>query len=235
MDCGHDPGLDSTDPANQDRLTGASCPSSPPGWGGLVGRTATANRPCHRRGRLACGVTLWGVGCVLFAILLGACSRGLEPLAGFGGLDFGAARPGDCAAVAVPLPSALADSLAYCACPGRGGEFQGATLAEPVFGFYQGRFFAASATLAAPQQAEILRRGLTRSYGPPYCRDGPKLAVCLWRAGETDVVLETPAQGPPRLLVRSRTLAGQVARAAGMSGAPAGDPVEAGDEPAPSP
>jgi hypothetical protein len=188
-----------------------------------------------RRGGGALRAVFRGLGSVLIAVLCGACSHGPEPLAGFGGLDFGAPRPGDCAAVAVPLPSALADSLAYCACPGRGGEFQGATLAEPVFGFYQGRFFAASAALAAPGQAQALRQGLTRSYGPPYCRDGSKLAVCLWRAGETDVVLETPAQGPPRLLVRSRTLAGQVARAAGMSKAPAGDPVEAGDEPAPSP
>lgn len=205
------------------------------GRGGLVGRTPAVGRPSRRRGTVALRAAFRGLGGVLIAVLLGACSRGPEPLAGFGGLDFGAARPGDCAAVAVPLPSALADSLAYCTCPGRGGDFFGATLAAPVFGFYQGRFFAASAALAVPQQEQSLRRDLTRTYGPPYCRDTPKLAVCLWRAGEADVVLETPAQGPPRLLVRSRTLAGQVARAAGMSRAPAGDPVEAGDEPAPSP
>ena len=33
--------------------------------------------------------------------------------------------------------------------------------------------------------------------------------------GDADAVLETPQAGPPRLLVRSRSLAGQVAAAGG--------------------
>ncbi|WP_300155579.1 hypothetical protein [Solidesulfovibrio sp.] len=146
----------------------------------------------------------------------------------FGGLRFGQGRPADCVALAVPLPQGLAEKLAYCAPPGGGGEFAGAALAEATLGFFEGRFFAASAVLAEPAQVDALGRRLTERLGRPYCRDGAGLAVCLWRGGEADVVLETPAAGPPRLLVRHRPLAEKVAAlggevaAPGLSDAPAG-------------
>ncbi|WP_428568464.1 MAG: hypothetical protein ACP59X_09480 [Solidesulfovibrio sp. DCME] len=150
--------------------------------------------------------------------VLVACSGPAEPVTGLGGLAFGDPRPAACAAVDIPLPHALAESLAYCTLQGRGGQYLGAALHDPVYGFYQGRFFTVSAGLDSREAAEALRRDLTRGHGPPYCRETPGLAVCLWRAGEADVVLETPADGPPRLVLRHRPTAARLAAA--------GDPAD---------
>ncbi len=181
--------------------------------------------PAARRGRRQHAGRF--VAVLVLAVLAG-CSRAPEPVTGVGGLRFGQVRPADCAALAVPLPRGLAEKLAYCAPPGGGGEFAGAALAETTLGFFEGRFFAAAAVLAEPAEADALGRRLTERLGRPYCRDGAGLAVCLWRGGEADVVLETPAAGPPRLLVRHRPLAEKVAAlggevaAPGLADAPAG-------------
>lgn len=204
--------------------TGLDKPGSPetvPGPRGTQRTTGPARIPPSRAGRLFAALVL---------ATLAACSRAPEPVTGFGGLAFGAPRPADCAALAVPLPQSLAGSLAYCAKDG-GAAFAGATLADVSLGFFEGRFFAASAVLADPGQADALAKRLTATHGRPYCRD--RDAVCLWRMGDADAVLETPQAGPPRLLVRSRSLAGQVAAAGGESAAAAmpalGDAPGAGD------
>ena len=183
--------------------------------------------PAARRGRRQHAGRF--VAVLVLAVLAG-CSRAPEPVTGVGGLRFGQVRPADCAALAVPLPQALAGSLAYCA-KGGGAVFAGATLTGVTLGFFEGRFFAASAALADPGQADALAKRLTATHGRPYCRD--RGAVCLWRMGDADVVLETPQAGPPRLLVRSRSLAEQVAKAGGEPAEAAmpalGDAPGAGD------
>ncbi len=196
-------------------------PENGPGPRGTPRGPGDARTPSPRAGRLLAALAL---------AALTACSRAPEPVTGFGGLAFGASRPADCAALAVPLPQALAGSLAYCA-KSDGVAFAGATLVDVSLGFFEGRFFAASAVLADPGQADALAKRLTTTHGRPYCRD--RGAVCLWRMGDADVVLETPQAGSPRLLVRSRSLAGQVAAAGGESAAAAmpalGDAPGAGD------
>lgn len=196
-------------------------PENGPGPCGTPRGPGDARTPSRRAGRLLAALAL---------AALCACSRAPEPVTGFGGLAFGAPRPADCAALAVPLPQALAGSLAYCVKDG-GAAFAGATLTGVTLGFFEDRFFAAAAVLADPGQADALAKRLTATHGRPYCRD--RDAVCLWRMGDADAVLETPQAGPPRLLVRSRSLAGQVAKAGGEPAAAAmpalGDAPGAGD------
>jgi len=204
------------DATELDNSLGQDNGSGPRGIARAPGHARTGS---SRAGRLIAALAL---------ATLTACSRAPEPVTGFGGLAFGAPRPADCAALAVPLPQALAGSLAYCA-KGGGAAFAGATLTDVTLGFFEGRFFAAAAVLADPGQADALAKRLTATHGRPYCRD--RGAVCLWRMGDADAVLETPQAGPPRLLVRSRFLAGQVAAAGG-------EPAEAavpalGDAPGP--
>lgn len=179
-----------------------------------AGRQAPRNRPTGRLPGVALGL--------LGLLLVLGCSSADAPVGSVGGLRFGAARPADCQPLRVPLPSALARTLAYCRRPGPEPAYAGASLADAVWGFYEDRFFALSATVAAPGQAAALRNELTRRYGRPYCRDAPKLAVCLWRAGDADAVLEVPADAPARFLLRHRELAARVAKASGEA-APAPD------------
>ncbi|WP_052360186.1 hypothetical protein [Solidesulfovibrio alcoholivorans] len=203
-----------------DNSLGQDNGSGPRGIARAPGHARTAS---SRTGRLIAALVL---------AALTACSRAPEPVAGFGDLAFGAPRPADCAALAVPLPQALAGSLVYCA-KGGGAEFAGAVLTDVTLGFFEGRFFVAAAVLADPGQAHALAKRLTTTHGRPYCRD--RGAVCLWRMGDADAVLETPQAGPPRLLVRSRSLAGRVAAAGGESAAAAmpalGDAPGSGDAP----
>ena len=202
-------------------LDNFSSPGKRPGPRRAPRVAAHARRPPFRVGRLLAALAL---------AALTACSRAPEPVTGFGGLAFGAPRPADCIALAVPLPQALAGSLAYCATDD-GAVFAGAALTGLTLGFFEGRFFVASAVLADPGQADALAKRLTATHGRPYCRD--RGAVCLWRMGDADAVLETPQAEPPRLLVRSRSLAGQVAKAGGEPAAAAmpalGDAPGAGD------
>lgn len=94
--------------------------------------------------------------------------------------------------------------------------FLGVALSRPVLAFYRGRLFSIAAELTqGGQEGETLRTRLIKAYGPPYCRDGGKLAVCLWRVGEVDIVLETPETGMIQVMMRHRPTAGQVAAATG--------------------
>lgn len=131
------------------------------------------------------------------------------------GLAFGDAPPADCLAVPVPLPDGVAGALKFYTRPGWDEAFLGVRLAEPVLAFYQERFFSVSAALPGPADGPGLRERLTRAYGPPYCRDSAKLAVCLWRIADVDAVLEVPAEGAWRFMLRHRPLAELVAGAAG--------------------
>lgn len=155
----------------------------------------------------------WFGGVLLIALV--ACSRPAEPPRGAAGLAFGDPPPTGLAAVAVPLPDGVADRLRFYTRPGRPETFCGIALAEPVLAFFDDRFFSLSAALADPADGQGLRDRLTRAYGPGYCRTAAELAVCLWRSADVDMVLETPAEGPPRFMVRHRPLAQLVATAAG--------------------
>jgi hypothetical protein len=153
-----------------------------------------------------------------------ACSRAPEPPRGWGGLAFGDPPPATAAPERVPLPSALAESLRFYALPAGDKTFLGVTLPRPVLAFYQGRFFSVASDLDAAADAQALRARLTRAYGRPYCRDGAKLAICLWRTGDVDAVLEVPQAGPARFMLRHRPTAAQVAAATGRpQPAPGGD------------
>jgi hypothetical protein len=116
--------------------------------------------------------------------------------------------------------------------PGQTETFLGIVLAEPVLAFFEERFFSLSAALADPADGPGLREHLTRAYGPGYCLQVAELAVCLWRGGDVDMVLETPPDGNSRFMVRHRPLAGLVAAATGSDRAGA---LEATPEPVPRP
>uniref|UniRef100_I2PZV6 Lipoprotein n=1 Tax=Desulfovibrio sp. U5L TaxID=596152 RepID=I2PZV6_9BACT len=159
------------------------------------------------------GIRRW-LGVALVAAMA-ACSRPVEPPRGAAGLAFGDPPPAGLVAVAVPLPDGVAGRLRFFTRPGPTETFFGIALAEPVLAFFEERFFSLSAALADPAAGPGLRERLTRAYGPGYCRHAAELAVCLWRAADVDMVLETPADGAPRFMVRHRPLAGLVAAAAG--------------------
>ncbi|EHJ47105.1 hypothetical protein DFW101_1094 [Solidesulfovibrio carbinoliphilus subsp. oakridgensis] len=159
------------------------------------------------------GIRGW-LGLALVAAMA-ACSRPVEPPPGAAGLAFGDPPPAGLVAVAVPLPDDVAGRLRFFTRPDQTETFLGIALAEPVLAFFEERFFSLSAALADPADGPGLRERLTRAYGPGYCRDTAKLAVCLWRTADVDMVLETPADGASRFMVRHRSLAGLVAAATG--------------------
>ncbi len=175
-----------------------------------------------------------GIGRVLglLALVAGlaACSQPTPPPRGAAGMAFGDPPPDGLAAVAVPLPDAVAGRLRFYARPDRAEAFLGVVLAEPVLAFFDGRFFSVSGSLAGPDAMAALRERLTRAYGPGYCRDAAKLAVCLWRGGDVDMVLEGPQGGPWRFMARYRPLADLVAGAVGPD---RGGPVEGASDPVP--
>lgn len=159
-------------------------------------------------------------------LVLAACSSSPEPPSGFAGLAFGDPPPPAAAPERVPLPSAVAGDLRFYTLPTGDAAFYGVRLPAPVLAFYRGRFFSVSARLGSPGDAATLRERLTAAYGAPYCRDAAKMAICLWRMGAVDAVLEAPGDSPARFMLRYRPTADQVAAATGrakdMSGG--GDP-----------
>ncbi|MFP5257792.1 MAG: hypothetical protein ACLGQH_02095 [Acidobacteriota bacterium] len=178
-------------------------------------RVIQAIRPARGLRRRAVG---WGV-CLL---LLLACSRPVEPPRRLFGLAFGDAPIAGLVRQDVPLPAELSDSLAYFAAPGRReAGWAGLVLVDPILAFYQDRLFSIDAALADPAAASGLRVRLTRDFGPPLCRDTGNRAVCLWAAGDTELVLESAGDGPGRLMVRhgptAATLAAALPQAVGAS------------------
>lgn len=149
----------------------------------------------------------------LLAILcLAACSHpAAEPApTGLAGLRLGDPPPAGLVAAPVVLPSELAGDLAYFTRPGRTESFRGAGLADPVYGFYRQRLFSVAADLTDAAEAPRLRRELEAAYGAPFCRETAGGRSCLWRRGDIELVLAIPAESPPRLLLRSTGLAGEL-------------------------
>lgn len=143
---------------------------------------------------------------------LAACPPAAEPPHRLFGLAFGDAPPADLRHQAVPLPAGVSDSLAFFAAPGRRESgWDGVVLVDPVLAFYQGRLFSIDAALADAQAATGLRARLTRDFGLPLCREAAGRAVCLWVAGDTELILESAGGGPARLMARHRPTAAAVA------------------------
>lgn len=164
----------------------------------IPARAASAAPSAPARGTCV-RVLAWGLG----LLLLLACSRPAEPPHRLFGLAFGDAPTGELVRQDVPLPTELSDSLAYYAAPGRRESgWAGLVLADPILAFYQGRLFSIDAALADPAAASGLRARLTRDFGPALCRETGKRSVCLWTVQETELVLESAASGPGRLMVR---------------------------------
>lgn len=170
-----------------------------------------------------CGVEarmakIWraGVSGLLAAVLLlGGCSGAGEPAGPPGrlfGLAFGDPPGPGLARVAVPLPSSLAESLAFYAAPGQGDAPFGAALTQATLAFWQGRLFSVEAALAAPADAPTLTARLTRDLGPPHCREAAAGRVCLWRAGDFEAVLEQSGD-TARLMLRQAATSAAVAAA----------------------
>jgi hypothetical protein len=149
---------------------------------------------------------------IAWLVCLFACSRSPEPPRGLPGLAFGDPPPADVTPVAVPLPHELAGVLAFYTRPGRVEPLPGLVLADPVLAFHQGRFFSVSAELDEPT-ASRARESLTRDFGPAYCREAAGAAVCLWRLGAVDAVLERPVGGAARFMLRYRPVADIVSAA----------------------
>lgn len=143
------------------------------------------------------------------AVCLAACSRAPEPPPyGLAGARLGDPPGPGLTVLPVPLPSDLAGRLVYRARPGPAGVFHGRALADPVFAFLGDRLLSVAAFLVDPAGEPSLARELEAAYGPPLARDG---AARLWRLDGVDVVLDRPEPDRVRLLVRSRSLARELA------------------------
>jgi hypothetical protein len=169
--------------------------------------------------RIVWGFRGFWVVCLLCLI---ACSRAPEPPRGLAGLAFGDPPPAGVTPAAVPLPSELADALAFFIRPGHVEACSGIVLTAPVLAFYQGRFFSVSADLADAAAATSARENLTRDFGPAYCRDSAGVSVCLWRLGDVDAVLES-AGGPVRFMLRYRPVAELLAATKGLGASAVGE------------
>ncbi|MGE4539324.1 MAG: hypothetical protein AB7D37_19820 [Desulfovibrio sp.] len=150
-------------------------------------------------------------------LVLAACSSAPEPPSGFAGLAFGDPPPPAAVPERVPLPSAVAGDLRFYTLPTGDAAFHGVRLPAPVLAFFRGRFFSVSATLGSSGDVLALRERLSAAYGAPYCRDAAKLAICLWRVGAVDAILEVPEALPARFMLRHRPTADQVAAATGRA------------------
>lgn len=151
-------------------------------------------------------------------LLCGGCFGAQEPagLAGppgrFFGLAFGDAPGPGLARLAVPLPSALAESLVFYAAPGQGDAPFGAALDQATLAFWQGGLFSVEAALATPADAPTLAARLTHDLGPPHCREAASGRVCLWRTGDFEAVLDQSGDAA-RLMLRQASTAAAVAAA----------------------
>ena len=158
------------------------------------------------------------LGLLAAALLLGGCSGAGEPVGPAGppgrlfGLAFGDAPGPGLTRLAVPLPSSLADSLAFYAAPGQGDAPFGAALTQATLAFWQGGLFSVEAALTAQADAPRLTARLTRDLGPPHCREAASGRVCLWRAGDFEAVLEQSGDAT-RLMLRQAATAAAVAAA----------------------
>ncbi|QAZ67229.1 hypothetical protein C3Y92_08285 [Solidesulfovibrio carbinolicus] len=179
---------------------------------GRLGKGDARSRPWERA---------WGaaaLGLLAVVLLLGGCSGTGEPAGPAGppgrlfGLAFGDAPGPGLARLAVPLPSALAESLAFYAAPGQGDAPFGAALTQATLAFWQGGLFSVEAALAAPADAPALTARLTRDLGPPHCREAASGRVCLWRNGDFEAVLEQSGDAA-RLMLRQAATAAAVAAA----------------------
>ena len=157
-------------------------------------------------------------GLLTAVLLCGGCSGGGEPTGPVGppgrifGLAFGDAPGPGLVRLAVPLPSVLAESLAFYAAPGQGDAPFGAALTQATLAFWQGGLFSVEAALAAPADAPTLAARLTRDLGPPHCREAASGRVCLWRAGDFEAVLDQSGDAV-RLMLRQAATATAVAAA----------------------
>ena len=199
------------------------------GWRALrfgVAAAAAALKVAHGEAPRSLGGHVWGrtawraaaLGLLAAVLLLGGCSGAGEPAGPAGppgrffGLAFGDAPSPGLARLAVPLPSALAESLVFYAAPGQGDAPFGAALTQATLAFWQGGLFSVEAALAAPADAPTLAARLTRDLGPPHCREAASGRVCLWRNGDFEAVLEQAGDGA-RLMLRQAAMAAAVAAA----------------------
>ena len=173
---------------------------------------------CGAEARPARGRRLAVLGLLAVALLCGGCSGSEEPTGPVGppgryfGLAFGDPPGPGLARLAVPLPSALAESLAFYAAPGQGDAPFGAALTQGTLAFWQGGLFSVEAALAVPAEAPALSARLTRDLGPPHCREAASGRVCLWRAGDVEAVLDQSGDAA-RLMLRQAAMAAAVAAA----------------------
>lgn len=157
-------------------------------------------------------------GLLAAVLLCGGCSGGGEstgpagPPGRFFGLAFGDPPGPGLARLAVPLPSSLAESLAFYAAPGQEDAPFGAAITQATLAFWQGGLFSVEAALAAPADASTLAARLTRDLGPPHCREAASGRVCLWRAGDFEAVLDQ-SDDAARLMLRQAATAAAVAAA----------------------
>lgn len=186
-----------------------------------VARSGQSSRnPAVAPGRRAGAHRFRAAGRSLFVaglLVLAACSSAPEPPSGFAGLAFGDPPPPAAVPERVPLPSAVAGDLRFYTLPTGDAAFHGVRLPAPVLAFFRGRFFSVSATLGSSGDVLALRERLSAAYGAPYCRDAAKLAICLWRVGAVDAILEVPEALPARFMLRHRPTADQVAAATGRA------------------
>ncbi len=179
----------------------------------------TGGQPdCGVKARAARGGRAAALGLLAALLLLGGCSGAGEPAGPAGppgryfGLAFGDPPGPELARLAVPLPSALAESLVFYAAPGQGDAPFGAALTQATLAFWQGSLFSVEAALTTPADAPTLVARLTRDLGPPHCREAASGRVCLWRTGDFEAVLDQSGDGT-RLMLRQAATAAAVAAA----------------------
>ena len=160
--------------------------------------------------------------CALASVLLMAviaCSRPAESPRRLFGLAFGDAPTAELVRQNMPLPANMSESLAFFTAPGRRETgWAGVVLTDPVLAFYQGRLFSVDAALVDAAAVSGLRVRLNRDFGPAHCQETASRTVCLWSAGETELILESALAGSARLMARHRPTAAAVAAMAPQGG-----------------
>jgi len=112
---------------------------------------------------------------------------------GFGGIPWGASVD----AVAAMQKVGANEPVVYYVHPDRGFTFEGVEIRQVIYGFYQGRFFAAYLQIDTLEVFQQLKQKLQSRYGAPlvrYAAEG-RPAVYRWKEDNLKIKLKVDGAG----------------------------------------